>query len=452
MITMKFGGTSMGSAESIGEHVIPIIGRSREAGERPVVVVSAMSGVTNLILQCENHARCHETEQLHGTISGIRQRHKEAISRLMGNGWEAKEYVDRVCYSLERLGERATDKLAETGDEPVGWGECLGANMLSAALNSRDIPADFVDLYDIVPQGMSPETNGDFFERVQLLIRQRIMNMLENNRVPVLTGFFGQLKGGIVKTFGRGYSDLCGSLAAAATGASEYRNYTDVDGIYSADPRRIEDAGIVRKANFREVAEVAGNGGKVLHPATMTPVMGRGINVRVMNTFNQQSEGTLISENPETTEDNFKFATCKRGATRINIETPKMLGESGYLEKIGEVFRRHGVVVDLISTSEISVSVTVDRMPDDDANLLADLQKIGAVEVAVNNAIISVIGEELRHNQMTLGKILNALSRNNIHIAMISMGNGQISMNIAVRDEDADRALRVIHEVKAAMS
>lgn len=458
-IVMKFGGSSM-NEECMGQNVAPIIRSTLEQNQHPIVVVSAMKGITDQLLFAAKQALQGAEQARMEMIEQIRRRHLDTIKATISQPEIRDETDRRVDGNIEEF-ERITKGIGLIGEmsaaaknKVLATGESLSAQVLSSILKDSGMDAEFVDLKDLVPQTLSPD-RPDYFTEVQSMIRDRISHLLEQEKIPVMTGYFGQVLNsernrGILEYVGRGYSDFCASLVAAAfkDTVHKYQNWTDVNGIYSADPRTVPEAETIPHASYREIAEVAGNGGKVLHPRTMTPAQRTGIPIEVKNTFNPDAPGTLITNENHDTDAPFKIITCKTGATRIDIETPEMLDQSGYIKKIGETFARHGIVIDLISTSEVSVSLTADKMPKKMDGLLAELEEIGRIETEKNISIINVVGTEMIQSQGIIGGIMDALSKAGIQIKMISMGNGRMNLNLVLDDKDSEQAVRIIHALR----
>ena len=264
--------------------------------------------------------------------------------------------------------------------------------------------------------------------------------------MPVLTGYFGFVPGGIIQSIGRGYTDLTAALAAAAVGARELQIWKEVDGVFSADPRKVEDAHVLESITPDEAAELTYFGSEVIHPFTMEQVIKANIPIRIKNTLNPGAPGTIVD--PDLDDSGparpATAVTAKRNITVININSNRMLMAYGFMERIFNVFEKYGIIIDLIATSEVSVSITVDNEKNLD-RAVADLKELGDVTVRRNLAILSLVGRGQKHCVGLAGRMFSELGSEQINIEMISQGASEINISCVIKDEHADRALRVIH-------
>jgi aspartate kinase len=259
----------------------------------------------------------------------------------------------------------------------------------------------------------------------------------------VAQGFIGSTVEGVTTTIGRGGSDYSASIIGAALGARSIEIWTDVDGMMTADPRIVPDAKRIRVISFDEAAELAHFGAKVLHPSTVLPAIERKIPVHIYNTRNPASEGTLIVAEPRTSRNLIKSIACKRGVTVVNVSSTRMLLAHGFLRAIFEVFDRHKTSVDVVTTSEISVSITLDATDRIDA-IVGDLEAFGEVTVERNKAIVCVVGDNLKFTPGVAGRLFGAISETNVN--MISQGASEINLTFVIEDEDVESAVCSLHE------
>lgn len=449
MIIQKFGGTSMGSAGSIIENVARIVQEAASNDQQPVVVVSAMSGVTNLLLQAAQTAVARKEVDLR-LIKEIEQRHTAVLAALSVERAEAVEtrrYISDELQNLAHLLQAITvigELSCRTHDAVIALGEKLSANLLSCVLNVRGLAAEFVNLERVVPQEL-PYSTDAYWDQVEDLLKARL-EQVPAGVIPVLTGFFGQTAGGMLESVGRGYSDYCAALAGAAMSVSEIQIWTDVDGVLSTNPKTVPEAFILEGLSFDEMAELSHFGAKVLHPFSVRPAVKAGIPLRILNTFNSKLEGTVVQEAGCPSKLPFKSITCVQGVSVIRVTTPRMLLAHGYMAKITEVFARHRIIIDLIATSEVSVSFTVAEKVTEDSALVHDLQNFGEVSLQSGQSIVSIVGAEMKNGSSILGRVFQLMDRNGIKVNMASFGNAMINLSFVLSDADCSKAVRLLHQ------
>lgn len=447
----------MGTPSSIGDSVVSIIRHAKNEGKNPVVVVSAMSGVTNLLLQAADQGLAENLAQAQETVIEIRRRHRELIRGAIGdmpNMETAHGYLTDETGRLDRLVGGICDVgeiSPRVQDKVMAIGEKLSAQILTCILRSCGEKAQFVDLENI-GTGLSLD-NEEEWKRVEESFRTRL-RQVPQGVTPVCTGFFGRTRDGLIGTVGRGYSDFTASIAAAALGAEMIENWTDVDGVLTTNPQLVREARTIPVLSYHEVAELSQNGAKVLHPFCIEPAARAGIPIHVRNTFKSHKPGTLIgnSEPPKEADEQcpeapFKSIAYKKGVTVITIDTPRMLDAHGYVEKISRVFARHRIPIDLISTSAVSVSISVDQKPERLHPLLGDLEELGSITAGNSFGIISIVGRDLNGDLATIGRIFSELSSVGIAVRMISMGNQQMNLNIVVDEENLEKGIRLLHNL-----
>jgi len=435
MIVMKFGGTSVGVPESFAVAVRLV----REARPRdPVVVVSALSGVTNLIVDL-----CRLPERRADLAQRLVDRHLE-WSRATGvRSREADDMLQDWRAETAALAGRAEPPAAGDRDRLLSFGERLAAALFAAALREAGVDAVAMRAGDA---GLVTDERFGAAHPLPEAPRRIAEALAHRPAVPVVTGFLGQTTDGRITTLGRGGSDYSAALLGAALGAEEIQIWTDTSGLLSADPRIVPEARPVPLLSFAEASELAYFGARVLHPKTLLPAMERAIPVRVLNTARPDDPGSLVTPaaGPADSAWRVKSIACKKGITAVTVASTRMLLAYGFLARVFEVFGRHHVVVDLVTTSEVSISVTVD----DAARLdeaVAELEAIGTVEVRRGLAVVAVVGEGAPRRVGLAGHVFTLLGGVAIPVEMISQGASRVNLSFVVAEEDADRAVRLLH-------
>jgi aspartate kinase len=445
VIVMKFGGTSVGSAERIKG----VADRVRERlSERPVVVTSAFSGITDLLIRGARLSLKHDTEA--GAIPDqILSRHRGVISEIFPKGRVKDHLLARAqgivaelrtlymgVHYLEELTPRSLDAIS-------AMGERLSYEIVAATLEREGIRSIAIDARNVI---VTDETFGRALplpdpteERVRSIVRTAV----DAGMVPVLGGFIASTADGVTTTLGRGGSDWSAALVGAFLPADEIQIWTDVDGMLTVDPRAVRSARLIPEVSFDEAAELAYFGAKVLHPATIKPAVEKGIPVRILNSLNPSAPGTRITANPPGEVGEPRAIAFKRGITVVLISQPRMLMAYGFVARVFQAFERHRTPVDLIATSEVSVSLTVDD-PDRLAAIQADLAELGEVQVLQPMAIVSIVGRGFCHKPGLAGRIFQALR--DVNIVMISFGASDVNVSLVVSEADAERAVRSLHE------
>jgi aspartate kinase len=446
MIVMKFGGTSVGSAERIralGELV-----RQRQA-QKPVVVVSALSKVTDMLIKGAKLAIARDAQR-DAVLDDLLKRHREVIDELFPAGAVRQRLMTHAesilsdlrsfytgVYHLEELTPRTLDAVQ-------GMGERLSCEIVAAAMAQAGIPARAIDARSVV-------ITDDNFGRTQPLmdetgkrVAELVLPAVQKGEIPVLGGFIGSTLQGVSTTLGRGGSDWSAAIVGALLPAEEIQIWTDVDGIMTVDPRVVPHAKILPEVSFEEAAELAYFGAKVLHPATIKPAVERGIPVFVLNSMNPSAPGTRIaSRKGDDAPGEPRALAFKKGITVVLVSQPRMLMAHGFTAKVFEVFARHKTSVDLIATSEVSISLTIDNV-DTLPAIQADLAELGEVRVFSNMAIVSVIGRGFNRRAGMAGRIFEAAK--DVNIAMISFGASDVNVSFVVEQADAERAVKSMHK------
>lgn len=446
MIVMKFGGTSVADAAAIG-NVVALVARAKEAsGVPPIVVVSAMAGVTDALLALGSAAEQREDWQ--PGIEALWQRHLDALHALAprSDGGDVEPDLAAQVDELRALLRSAAILRAVSPgaqDAIASVGELMNSRIVAAALDAAGVPSTWIDpraaiVTDHVHGGASP-----LYGRTDEAVEQSVVPCAGRGRVAVVGGFVGATPDGVTTTLGRGGSDFSASIIGAAARAAEIQIWTDVDGMLTADPRVIPHARVVPYLSFGEASELAYFGAKVLHPSTILPALSRDIPVRILNSRRPSAPGTLITENPPPDPRPIAAVACKRHITMIEITSTRMLMTYGFLRRVFEAFEHARTAVDVVTTSEVSVSVTVD----DDAQLDAiveALREIADVRVERSMAILSAVGDNLRLDTRIAARVIGALD--GVAVRMVSQAASRRNVTIVVRDAEAAAAMARLHE------
>lgn len=449
-IVQKFGGTSLGKADRM-KSVAAIVQESIK-NDRVVLALSAMSsyvkseGTTSKLIEAADAAL--SGGDYFRIVDYLEEHHTTAIREMM-DGRIREEITDQIKEELHSLKSfldaiRVIGELsARSQDVIIGTGEKLSACIFAGLLNSMGIDAAYIDLANIIEKPF-PEANQQFYAYVQSRLKEIIESC--GVKIPVLTGYFGFVPNGIIQSIGRGYTDFTAALAAAAINARELQIWKEVDGVYSADPRKVEHAKVLPSITPEEAAELTYYGSEVIHPFTMEQVIRANIPIRIKNTFKPDLPGTIIDPNVSRTSSAkpATAVTVKRNITVININSNRMLMAYGFMAKVFNLLAKHGIIIDLIATSEVNISMTVENI-DKLTKAIAELEELGRVTVNKNMAIVSLVGRGQKHSVGLAGKMFSVLASEEINIEMISQGASEINISCVIEDTAADRALKAIH-------
>ena len=433
MRVLKFGGTSVGSEENLSR-VLDIV-RS-QSGERPVVVVSAHSGVTNELLRLARAAVAGGY-----SLRKLRRTHRELYDAVGGDYGVVEpllEELNDLLRGLKLVGELTPRSL----DLVASFGERMSARGIAAYFRVNGIEAEAVDAWDL---GL--RTDSRFGEATpDPACFAAIKKSLARFRkvVPVVTGFIAKDAAGNVTTLGRSGSDFSATLLAAAAQADEVEIWTDVDGVMSADPRVVKSARSIPALSIAEASELAYYGAKVIHPATMLPAVEKRIPVRVRNTARPDHDGTLILLDAPPSRQPVKSIASKRGIILVTVASTRMLLQAGFMARIFEVFAKHDLSVDLVATSEVTVSVTVDSDRNLDA-VIRDLSGFSETTVERDLAQVCVVGEGIRDRVGTAAEVFGALKKARLPVRLISHGGTKINISFLVDSDQVAKCVRSLH-------
>jgi len=452
ILVQKFGGTSVGSPEGL-RSIVEIVTSSLKT-HRVVAVVSAVSsrskseGTTSLLLEACRLAVCDQ--DFAQPLERIQSQHLELIAHAIRSE-QLKQSI--VAFLNERL-EWTRNFLAalrivkdlspQSHDAVICIGEQLSAHIVAAALSEGGIPAEPRELLSAV-EVASDVLDQRFFSTVASQLADRCLPGAR--MVPVATGFFGPVPGGLLKRIGRGYSDLTAALIASGFGSHETEElqiWKEVDGVFSADPKKVASAQVLSTLSAHEASELTSFGSEVIHPYTMEQVIGVGIPIRVKNTLKPGGEGSLIVPELSRTAKNATAVTAKSGVSVAMVRSSKMYEARGFLAGVFEVMRDLDISVDLVSTSEVSISFTVEDHQSLERSRAA-LEQFGEVTILKNRAIIAVVGEGLRGYAGSAGKLFTALGEHGINVEMISQGISETNISCVVSESDIENALRAAH-------
>ncbi|HZE72503.1 MAG TPA: lysine-sensitive aspartokinase 3 [Pyrinomonadaceae bacterium] len=442
---IKFGGTSVEDAPAF-LRATEIIDARRAL--RPVVVVSAISGMTDALIAS---MRVASHQQMHTAVTLLKphfERHLEASAGLLAEA-QARDFHQQVekaqsevCALLETI-SRSKQAQGQLSDSVLSYGERLSSLLLTAVLRARGCDARTVDARQVVITDDQYGCAAPLFKETFEKTRSTLSPLLDAGLIPVLGGFVGSTLRGETTTLGRGGSDYTAALVGAALGANEIQIWTDVSGVLTADPRIVPQAQPIRRLSYGEAAELAYFGAKVLHPKTIQPAVENSIPVRICNSHLPEEDGTLVAAETEASPRTVKSIAHKTGVTTIQITSARMLGAYGFLRALFEVFDRHRTAVDVVTTSEVSVSLSLD----DVAALTAitrELEELGAVRVERGRAIICVVGEGLCGTPGIAAKVFNTIS--DINVTLISQGASSINLTFAIEEGRVGEAVCRLHE------
>ncbi|HVZ17812.1 MAG TPA: lysine-sensitive aspartokinase 3 [Terriglobales bacterium] len=446
MIVMKFGGTSVESAAAIDRVAKIVAGRAHES---PVVVVSAMSKITDQLVAMSKAAGAGDKDKALDLSRTARERHYQTVSELLHHEsfTPLHEELERDFNGLDELlrGISAVGELTpRTTDNVLSFGERVNAKIVAAGFEARGIRSKMVDSRQVVITDSQHTKAVPQFDEIDFRLKEFVKPALDQGFVPVMGGFIGSTKDGVTTTIGRGGSDFSAAIVGAGLDAERIEIWTDVDGMKTTDPNMCPTALRIKNIGFEEAAELAYFGAKVLHPATLVPAVKKNIPVLILNSRNPSNEGTVITARAPHCRNPFKAIAAKKRITIIDIVATRMLGAHGFLRSVFEIFDRHKCAVDVVSTSEVSVSLTVDSNEAIPA-IATDLQNLGDVQYEGRKAIVCLVGENIRETPGIAGKVFGAMS--DINIRMISQGASEINLTFVIEEDDVPQAVKRLHDI-----
>lgn len=428
MKVLKFGGTSVGSAERIRAvaHLI-------DDCQPKIVVLSAMSGTTNTLIEMANCLYRDEKQKAIDILQNLELNYYIVISELYATEpsiHKAKEFIQTVFTYLRSFVNKDFYPLQEKA--VVAQGEIISTTLMYYYLQECGIPSSLMSALNYMR--IDKDGEPDYFYIEQNLKRE--LSQPDVQPLIITQGFICRNAYGEIDNLKRGGSDYSAALVGAVLRAEEIQIWTDIDGVHNNDPRFVEKTRAIRQLSFDEAAELAYFGAKILHPSSIQPAKKENIPVRLKNTLHPEDEGTLITK--ESPVENVKAVAAKDGITAINVKSTNMLLAYGFLRKVFEVFEAWKTPIDMIATSEVAVSLTID-CTDHLENILKDLEKFGTIEVDTDLSIICIVGAFAAGKTGLGAKVLNALT--DVPLRMISYGGSEHNISLLVKREDKQKAL-----------
>ena len=461
-LVMKFGGTSVGSAEAI-ERVATQVQRARESWPQVVVVLSAMGGVTDALLAGANAAAAGDENSSAETAAALSEKHLQAIEGLLHSEAELESTRERVhthvreftalCHAVQVLGEASPRAL----DAISSLGERIAVHLVAARLRELDCAASAVRASELVRTDAQFQAANPDMEATCALTRDTLSPLLVDGVVPVVTGFMGATEDGAITALGRGGSDYSAAIIAVALDADEVWICTDVDGVMTTDPRIAADARTLSTIAYREIAELASAGAKVVHPKAISPIMERGIRLWIRNTFNPGGPATQVLLDGETQNDGAKAVTAVKAQSLLALEGRGMLGVQGIAARTFAVAARADASVTLIAqtSSEQSICFAVPQAASQ--RVIAELERefrhefewkhIDRVRAQDDIVIVTVVGAGMRHTPGIAGKVFSALGDRGLNVVAIAQGSSECSISLVVAAADGDDSVCAIHDL-----
>ena len=451
MAVMKFGGTSVGTARAM-QQAIFLVAREQQKSA-PLVVLSACSGITNKLVHIADAAGRSDLDGAMALARDVRQHHAVLVEELIKGELLKKEIMVRIEELATRLellikGVEIVGELTERSrDMFCSFGELFSTTVFAAAMQEQGHDTRWVDIRTV----MITDDNFGFARPLNEVCEENVLQiikpLLEAGTTVVTQGYIGATKDGRTTTLGRGGSDFSAALLGAWLNDTSIQIWTDVDGVMTCDPRLVPEARSIRVMTFSEAAELAYLGAKVLHPDTIAPAVQKNIPVYVLNSWHPDAKGTIITNDPERLSGMsygglVKSIAVKKGQCIINVHSNRMFGRHGFMNELFGVFARYAISVEMISTSEVSVSLTVDEKSFSE-ELIRDLTSFGEVEIEHNVATVSVVGDNLRMARGVAGRIFSSLK--DVNLRMISQGASEINVGFVVEESDVVTAVSNLH-------
>jgi aspartate kinase len=456
MVVMKFGGTSVADRAAI-ERLVSIVRAERQAAIQPespdwrgpVVVVSALGGATDRFLGVAAEAGAGDVEGARENVQALRARHLE-VAGVVTEARERAEVERFIAREFDEL-ERVAGALGVLREVSPRWldaiaavGEVVSSRIVAGALVSHGLPGSWVDARRVVVTDAEHTHAAPLFPETRAALAAVVDPLLTDRRVPVLGGFVGATRQGVTTTLGRGGSDYSAAIVGSCLGAGEIQIWTDVDGMLTADPRVVSGVRVVPHLSFAEASELAYFGAKVLHPATIQPAVAQNIPVKILNSRRPiDARGTLITRDRPPTDRPLTAVASKTGVTVVDITSTRMLMAHGFLNRIFDVFEQFRTSVDVVTTSEVSVSVTIDdrrRLPE----ILAKLEEVADVTREDDMAIVCAVGEGLQNDPTFVSELLHAMG--DVPIRMVSQAASRRNITLVIRAVDLPLTLSRVHD------
>ncbi len=459
-LVMKFGGTSVGSPTAIQQSA-EIIHHQKQSWENLVVVVSAMGGITNLLIECARTAANNDYLTAKRVLTDIQQKHLTTIESLIPAGAEQSalkavvhQHLDLLTTYVESI--RVMGEVTPRGMDTISsLGERINAQIVASVLRNLGVPSQAVEATRLIITDNTFQNAAPHIDLSRQAIQTVIQPLFQEGLVPVVTGFLSANQAGITTTLGRGGSDYTAAILADCLDADELWIWSDVDGVLSADPRIVPNARTIPELSFAEVGELAYFGAKVLHPKTIRPVVSRNMPLWVKNTFNPDFPGTRITQHPQRTRGEITAVTTIHDLSILTVEGRGMLGVPGIAARCFGAVARQGASVLMISqsSSEQSICFTIPaehtqaviESIEEEMSLELHRGDIDRVWAREKVTIVSVIGSGMREIPGVSARIFGALGQAQINVIAIAQGSSEYSISLVVNDQDAREAVRAIH-------
>ncbi|CAN6709126.1 unnamed protein product [Malus baccata var. baccata] len=450
---MKFGGSSVATAERMREVADLILSFPQE---RPVIVLSAMGKTTNkLLLAGEKAVTCGVTNvSMIDELSFIKELHLRTVEELGVDSSIISSHLEELEQLLKGIA-MMKELTLRTKDYLVSFGECMSTRLFAAYLNKIGVKARQYDAFEIGFITTDDFTNADILEATYPAVAKRVQgDWICDPAIPIVTGFLGKgWKSCAVTTLGRGGSDLTATTLGKALGLREIQVWKDVDGVLTCDPNIYPRAEPVPYLTFEEAAELAYFGAQVLHPQSMRPAREADIPVRVKNSYNPNAPGTVITHARDMSKAVLTSIVLKRNVTMLDIVSTRMLGQYGFLAKVFTTFEDLGISVDVVATSEVSISLTLDPsklwsrelIQQELDHVVEELEKIAVVNLLQHRSIISLIGN-VQRSSLILEKAFQVLRTIGVNVQMISQGASKVNISLVVNDNEAEQCVRALHQ------
>ncbi len=460
-VVVKFGGTSVGTSSAMVQ-AIEVVKQVQTEWDRTVVIASALSGVTNLLLESAHYAASGDQNTYLNALQFLRYSHLAIAEKVVTNPdrqSKLKEELEalflhfsNLCKAIEVLGEATPRAL----DAVASLGERMSVRLLAAGLMDASLAAQYIEASEIIITDDHFQSAHPDMDLTLERTRKVLLPVLEAGIIPVITGFMAATSEGVITTLGRGGSDYSAAIVGVTLPADEVRIYTDVDGVMTTDPRLVADARTISRLTYREIAELAYYGAKVLHPKTIRPVIEAGIGLIVVNTFNPQASGTkIVPDGQNQVDGQIKSVSAITGQSLITIEGRGMLGVPGVAARAFSAVAATGTSVPLITQASSEQSICFAVPINTVAQVVAaleisfaqelikrDIDRIWATEEVV---IITIVGSGMRHTPGVAGKIFSSLGENGVNVIAIAQGSSEVSISLVVDASETQRAVQVLH-------
>ena len=442
---MKFGGTSVKDAEAFARVALIVKG---ERENSPVVITSAMSKFTDALLQAFEIAKKGDSTTAFASLLPHFERHTKVAEELT-DAHQQKAFQTELDFAKKESNDllmraaRRSLPLSMLKDAVVSYGEQLSSRLLAEVLKAKNLKARQMDARRLIVTDDEYGAAHPIWDETEKLIRLELQPLIEEGEIPVLGGFIAASRGGETTVLGRGGSDYSAALVGAALRAQEIQIWTDVTGVLTCDPRICPEARTLKTLSYEEAAELAYFGAKVLHPKTIKPAVDYKIPVRVCNSHQPNEKGTMILAETPIVPNTIKSIAHKTGITILRISSARMLGAFGFMSALFQIFERYRVVIDVISTSEVSVALTLDNT-DSLEQVVVELKRLGDVEIEYENAVVCIVGEGLRDSSGLAAQIFSTIE--DIPISLISHGASSVNITFVIKENKVAEVIKRLHQ------